>query len=92
MEQLAFEQAGRSRAHSQIAFALLCELAEADAAAPALPPLVAAAMEDIRQNYAGLYGVEELKRAAGRKQKPPGAGFYPRSGGLSRALSDPGAH
>ena len=60
MEQLAFEQAGRSRVHSQIAFALLCELAEADAAAPALPPLVAAAMEDIRQNYAGLYGVEEL--------------------------------
>ena len=56
MEQLAFEQAGRSRVHSQIAFALLCELAEADAAAPALPPLVAAAMEDIRQNYAGLYG------------------------------------
>lgn len=65
MEQLAFEQAGRSRVHSQIAFALLCELAEADAAAPALPPLVAAAMEDIRQNYAGLYGVEELSERLG---------------------------
>lgn len=65
MEQLAFEQAGRSRAHSQAAFALLCELADADAAAPPLPPLVAAAIEDIRQNYAGLYGVEELSERLG---------------------------
>lgn len=65
LEQLAFESAGRSRAHSQAAFALLCELAEADAAAPPLPPLVAAALEDIRQNYAGLYGVEELSERLG---------------------------
>ena len=50
----------RSRAASQLAFALLCELAGADSAAPPLPPLVEAAIEDIRQNYAGLYGVEEL--------------------------------
>lgn len=52
-------------ARSQLAFALLCELAGADSAAPALPPLVAAAIEDIRQNYAGLYGVEELSEKLG---------------------------
>ena len=39
----------------QLAFALLCELADADSAAPALPPLVQAAIADIRANYAGLY-------------------------------------
>ena len=32
---------------------------------PALPPLVAAAIEDIRRNYAGLYGVEELSERLG---------------------------
>ena len=51
--------------HSQLAFALLCELAGADSAAPPLPPLVEAAIEDIRQNYAGLYGVEELSERLG---------------------------
>ena len=55
----------RSRAASQLAFALLCELAGADSAAPPLPPLVEAAIEDIRQNYAGLYGVEELSERLG---------------------------
>ena len=54
-----------SRAASQLAFALLCELAGADSAAPPLPPLVEAAIEDIRQNYAGLYGVEELSERLG---------------------------
>ena len=44
---------------------LLCELADADSAAPALPPLVQAAIEDIRANYAGLYGVEELSERLG---------------------------
>ena len=34
-------------------------------AAPALPPLVQAAIEDIRANYAGLYGVEELSERLG---------------------------
>ena len=48
-----------------LAFALLCELAGADSAAPPLPPLVEAAIEDIRQNYAGLYGVEELSERLG---------------------------
>ena len=33
---------------------------EKEEKAPALPPLVQEAMEDIRANYAGLYGVEEL--------------------------------
>ena len=42
-----------------------CELAGADSAAPPLPPLVEAAIEDIRQNYAGLYGVEELSERLG---------------------------
>ena len=54
-----------SRVRSQLAFALLCELSGADSAAPALPPLVQAAMEDIRANYAGLYGVEELSERLG---------------------------
>ena len=54
-----------SRSASQLAFALLCELSGADSAAPALPPLVTAAIEDIRQNYAGLYGVEELSERLG---------------------------
>ena len=54
-----------SRAVSQLAFALLCELSGADSAAPSLPPLVTAAIEDIRQNYAGLYGVEELSERLG---------------------------
>ena len=41
------------------------ELSGADSAAPALPPLVQEAMEDIRANYAGLYGVEELSERLG---------------------------
>ena len=57
--------APHSRAVSQLAFALLCELSGADSAAPSLPPLVTAAIEDIRQNYAGLYGVEELSERLG---------------------------
>ena len=56
MGRLAEEQDASERVRSQLAFALLCELSDADSAAPALPPLVAAAIEDIRRNYAGLYG------------------------------------
>lgn len=63
--QLAFENAAHTRARSQLAFALLCELAEADSACAPLPPLVASAIEDIRANYAGLYGVEELSDRLG---------------------------
>ena len=79
MDRLAEEKAAHSRARSQLAYALLCELAEADrascallcelsdadSAASALPPLVQAAIEDIRANYAGLYGVEELSERLG---------------------------
>ena len=65
MGRLAGEEASSSRARSQMVFALLCELATADSAAPPLPPLAAAAIEDIRQNYAGLYGVEELSERLG---------------------------
>ena len=65
MDRLAEEKETHSRARSQLAYALLCELADADSAAPALPPLVQAAIEDIRTNYAGLYGVEELSERLG---------------------------
>ena len=63
--RLAAEPERHSRARSQLTFALLCELSDADSAAPALPPLVQAAIEDIRANYAGLYGVEELSERLG---------------------------
>ena len=65
MGRLAEEKSSHSRASSQLAYALLCELSDADSAAPALPPLVQAAIEDIRANYAGLYGVEELSERLG---------------------------
>ncbi len=65
MDRLAAENQTHSRARSQLAYALLCELADADSAAPALPPLVQAAIADIRANYAGLYGVEELSERLG---------------------------
>ena len=65
MGRLAEEGDASERVRSQLAFALLCELSDADSAAPALPPLVAAAIEDIRRNYAGLYGVEELSERLG---------------------------
>ena len=51
--------------HIQTALAEQKVLAFAQSAAPALPPLVAAAIEDIRRNYAGLYGVEELSERLG---------------------------
>lgn len=47
------------------AFRILCSVAQADAPAPAMPPLVAAALAAIRKNYAGLYGVEELSESLG---------------------------
>lgn len=65
LDRISAEKESHSRARSQLAFALLCELADADSAAPALPPLVQAAIEDIRANYAGLYGVEELSERLG---------------------------
>ena len=67
MGQLAAEAGSddHSRVRSQLACALLCELSGADRAAPALPPLVAEAIADIRENYAGLYGVEELSEQLG---------------------------
>ena len=48
-----------------LAFRLLGELAGADPAAPALPPLVSRALAAVQQNYAGLYGVEELSAQLG---------------------------
>lgn len=47
------------------AFRILCSIAQADAPDTPLPPLVAAAISCIRQNYAGLYGVEELSESLG---------------------------
>jgi AraC-like DNA-binding protein len=66
MRQLAeaYPQGG-TRLCCQIAFSLLCELADADASTPALPGLIEQAVADIRQNYAGLYGVEELSERLG---------------------------
>lgn len=48
-----------------LCFEVLCSLAQADSAAPRLSPLVAGAVLAIRQNYAGLYGVEELSTQLG---------------------------
>ena len=53
MGRLAEERDASERVRSQLAFALLCELSDADSAAPALPPLVAAAIEDIRKTTPG---------------------------------------
>ena len=51
--------------HSSLCFQLLCEVTNADAATPALPPLIAEAIAAMRENYAGLYGVEELSASLG---------------------------
>lgn len=50
---------------SALGYHILCALAHADEAAPHLPPLAADAVLAIRQNYAGLYGVEELSTQLG---------------------------
>lgn len=50
---------------SAAGYELLCELAGADSAPPLLPPLVVAALASMRENYAGLYGVEELSAQLG---------------------------
>lgn len=47
------------------AYALLCALAHADEEVRALPPLVAEAVEAIRDNYMTLYGVEDLAEYLG---------------------------
>lgn len=48
-----------------MAYALLCAVGKADETARPLPPLVAEALEAIRQNYMALYGVEELSEQLG---------------------------
>ena len=48
-----------------LCYRILCALAGADTAVPRLPPLVADAVLAIRQNYAGLYGVDELSDQLG---------------------------
>ena len=78
MGRLAEEKPTHSRARSQLVYALLCELADADSAAPALPPLVQAAIEDIRANYAGPVRRGGAQRAAGRLQEPSCAHLYRR--------------
>lgn len=47
------------------AYALLCAAARADEPVHQPPPLVAAALEAIRENYMALYGVEELSEHLG---------------------------
>lgn len=44
---------------------LLCEISNADSALPVYSPLVEEAVASIRENYAGLYGVEELSSSLG---------------------------
>ena len=46
-------------------YALLCALAHADEPPRRLSPLVAEAVESIRNNYMALYGVEDLAQALG---------------------------
>lgn len=46
-------------------YALLCALAHADEEARRLSPLVAEAVESIRNNYMALYGVEDLAETLG---------------------------
>lgn len=48
-----------------MAYGLLCAVGKADETARPLPPLVAEALEAIRQNYMALYGVEELSEQLG---------------------------
>ena len=63
---LALLAAGAPEAQAgPLCYQLLCELAGADAAGAALPGLVAEAVAAMRQNYAGLYGVEELSASLG---------------------------
>lgn len=50
---------------SRAVYALLCALAHADEPVRPLSPLVASAVEAMRNNYIGLYGVEELSRQLG---------------------------
>ena len=50
---------------SKTAYDLLCELSHADEAPPTLSPIVAEAVQAIRDNYMGLYGVEELSGQLG---------------------------
>lgn len=49
----------------RLPYALLCALAHADEAVHQPPPLVAAALAAIRDNYMELYGVEELSEQLG---------------------------
>lgn len=65
LAELGQEPEQSPAALSALAYRLLCELAGADPAAPALPPLVSQALAAMRQNYAGLYGVEELSDQLG---------------------------
>lgn len=56
---------GGSAGLSALCYHILCETANADSSAPRLSPLVSEAVLAIRQNYAGLYGVEELSAQLG---------------------------
>lgn len=61
-ELLAQLQSGGGAA---MAYGLLCAVGKADETTRPLPPLVAEALEAIRQNYMALYGVEELSEQLG---------------------------
>ncbi|MDL2324573.1 AraC family transcriptional regulator [Ruminococcaceae bacterium OttesenSCG-928-A16] len=52
---------------SALAYTLLCQLANASAnpAGQTIPPLIAAAITEIREHYAEVYGIEELAAGLG---------------------------
>ena len=50
---------------SALAYSLLCELSEASAPSKVLPPLVGEAIGLMREDYATLYGVEDISEALG---------------------------
>lgn len=50
---------------SELCYQLLCESSNADTADARYPQLVAQAIAAMRENYAGLYGVEELSESLG---------------------------
>lgn len=65
LQEIAANTPSTRRADSVNAYALLCEITEANSTEQSLPPLVAEAVETMQKNYAHLYGIEELSEELG---------------------------
>ncbi|MFI3168803.1 MAG: AraC family transcriptional regulator [Faecalibacterium sp.] len=65
LQQLAENTPSQSRAHSILAYTLLCEIANANSTEQSLPPLIAEAVEEMQKGYAHLYGIDELSEQLG---------------------------